>query len=102
MKGVSPSCRAPRSLNTPTNISTAGAEPLTGDKANGVVYGGMVRGVGGGVTPSTGSGGCTRAAGGGAGGGSCEAGVGKGPGCGGMACGGRAAAAGVKWTAVER
>ena len=102
MKGGSASCSAPRSLNTPTNISTAGAEPFTGDKANGEVYGGVDRGIAGGVTPSTGSGGCTRAAGGGAGGGSCGAGVGKGPDGGGAVCGGRAVAAGVKWTAVER
>ena len=102
MKGASASCSAPRSLNKPANISTVGAEPLTGDMAGVKVYGGVDGGFGGGLAPGTGSGGCTRAADGGAGAGSCGAGVGKGAGGVEGVPGGRGAAAGVKWTAVER
>lgn len=102
MKGASASCNAPRSLNTPTNMSTAGAEPLTADKADGKVYGGMDGGVGERVTPDTGLAGGRRAAGGVAGGGGCGAGVDRGSGVGAGVRGGRGVAAGVKWRAAER
>ena len=104
MKGASASWGAPRLLNTPTKVSTEEAAAVVKEGwADGREDGGL----GGGLNPSTGSGGCTRAVGGGGGGDSCgagvgEAGVGEGAGGGGGVAGGRGAAAGVKWTAVER
>ena len=79
-------------------MSSAGAESLTGDEADGKVYGGKDGGVGGEVTPGTASGGCTRAAGGG----SRGAGVGKESRGRAGVRGGKGVAAGVKWMVVER
>lgn len=99
MKGASASWGAPRFLNTTTKVSTADAVAVViGDWAEGRVD----VGAGGGLTPSTGTGGCTGAVGGGRGGDSCGAEVGEEAGVGGGVAGARGAAAGVKWTAVER
>lgn len=83
MKLASASCTAPRLMNIPTNLSTAGAS-----------LGGFAVGVDRGSATGSGSGGC---AGGGV---SCLAGGGKGGGMGGRPRGGGKAATGVNWTAV--
>lgn len=91
MKLASASCTAPRLLNIPTNLNTAGAS-----------LGEFAEGVGEGSATGSGSGGCARAAGGGAGRCSCLAGGGKGGGVGGRLREGGRATTGVNWTAVVR